>query len=243
MQKMQTHDPKLKPDPTKLFFVEGFAGTAITTRCAMDRGHPVQFIEWAGVSDEAKRTDLPMRLSDGTAETKDEVEDTTLTPHLHHTCTTCTTHATLYVTLRATLQVKLEDLLNMDILDIDLSRPEEFLRSCAGRGAPAMFHFGFDCLSFTNLTAESNRRKRSNNFMGASQTAYRANTRLLHSVALSLILRARDPLMVISLENPKAALRFHPLISLFEREQRFGGLGMARLQFDFCFFMRARSRG
>ena len=72
--------------------------------------------------------------------------------------------------------------------------------------------------------------------MGSSEKAYDANCDLLHAVAWMLLMRRRNPHMVISIENPRATLRHHPLIGLVERPSAEGGLGLMCGEVAYCCF-------
>lgn len=65
-----------------------------------------------------------------------------------------------------------------------------------------------------------------NHFMGTSHAAYEANVRLAHVAALCMLLRRDNPLMLLSLENPDAKFRLHPILRLIEAPEQEGGLGL-----------------
>jgi hypothetical protein len=137
--------------------------------------------------------------------------------------------------------------LRMDLCNVDLESPDSCFRMSPPvpalqgfRDSPPRvfdaFHLGFDCSTFSRLAAINNERIINNHFMGKSTKAYTANASLAHSISLLFLLKQRNPLMIVTLENPAATMHQHPIIRLAEKPEREGGLGLKRVQLCYCAF-------
>ncbi|KAL1496695.1 hypothetical protein AB1Y20_014289 [Prymnesium parvum] len=213
------------PPQSKFYMLEAFAGSAPLSRVwtAAPFGHHAQFLDWCKDDNDTGdvRVKPPMFRC---------VEDEN--------------------------ELELQDLIPIDWLDLDLHHIERFIcgapkgeitgegerqetSATIREGALHWVHLAFECRTFSHLNQgpSGNDRGPSNSFMGTSVLAYKANVRLLHAAAFAQLMLRRNPMMVITLENPLARLQHHPLIThMFERERSKGGLGLIRAQFHFCAF-------
>lgn len=140
-------------------------------------------------------------------------------------------------------ELRNQDFVMLDWVDLDLCNLGEHIRGAPGppdskipKGALSWAHIAFDCKSHSYIRMKENGRAPWNNFMGNSELAYESNVRLLHGTAFLLIMRRRYPAMAISAENPKATLRLHPLVSLWEKAALEGGLELTRVLTNYCPF-------
>ena len=130
-----------------------------------------------------------------------------------------------------------------DLLSIDLERLEDVMRLSPVRVMGPnrtkvkvldQLHIAFPCETFSNMAQSTNLRHLDNHFMGCTPECYEANVRLLHALALCLLLRHRNPQMVLTFENPEANLQFHPLMRLAERPEQLGGLSLGQIKVNYC---------
>ena len=63
-------------------------------------------------------------------------------------------------------------------------------------------HVGPDCTTFSHLAGKKHGRHASNFYMGSSAEAFDTNQRLAHTLAILYLLRARNPALMITWENP-----------------------------------------
>lgn len=94
-----------------------------------------------------------------------------------------------------------------------------------------VLHFSPVCTTFSNLATSTHQRSRANNFLGVTEEAHLANGTLLR---IYHILKARSDAghpAVFSIENPDAAMAYHPVIAAICRE-----LGAAIVTLTFCAF-------
>jgi hypothetical protein len=85
-------------------------------------------------------------------------------------------------------------------------------------------HVSLECRTFSLMAQAHNGRCIDNHFMGLSEDAYEANVSLAHAVALCVLPKRANPMMLCGWENSNANLRLHPIMRLMERSEQEGGL-------------------